>query len=313
MWCRPVPSSVSPMYIPGRLRTASRPFKTLILLGVVDVGAAHGNSRFEGRRIIADAVTVRVPRGTSAVRQRAWIAIPAVRGAVTKSWLEASRTSASSRSRFAPSSSAAGSSTSSAATRTPRSRRSRSQLPEQQRGRRQLLLPAGHPVASSVAGDPHRQIRAMGSGVCHAAFRSRAAECVQRLGQGRARRASRGADSTIDLGVPAAARRPRHVAEPRGARRTRWRNRSISSPASTSSRVPSANYGRCLGPRRSAAFRCRSDSLVASPVLRRSLVPRGTLPSPGTGAARWARLRRAGGLPDRSPAPAARRQLRQAR
>src|SRR5690606_39587765 len=32
MWCRPVPSSVSPMYIPGRFRTASRPFKTLILL-----------------------------------------------------------------------------------------------------------------------------------------------------------------------------------------------------------------------------------------------------------------------------------------
>jgi hypothetical protein len=32
MWCRPVPSSVSPMYMPGRFRTASRPFKTLILL-----------------------------------------------------------------------------------------------------------------------------------------------------------------------------------------------------------------------------------------------------------------------------------------
>jgi len=32
MWCRPVPSSVSPMYMPGRLRTASSPFKTLILL-----------------------------------------------------------------------------------------------------------------------------------------------------------------------------------------------------------------------------------------------------------------------------------------
>src|SRR3990167_799621 len=31
MWCRPLPSSVSPMYIPGRLRTASNPFKTLIL------------------------------------------------------------------------------------------------------------------------------------------------------------------------------------------------------------------------------------------------------------------------------------------
>ena len=31
MWCRPVPSDVSPMYIPGRLRTASRPFRTLML------------------------------------------------------------------------------------------------------------------------------------------------------------------------------------------------------------------------------------------------------------------------------------------
>src|SRR6267142_1414951 len=30
MWCRPVPSDVSPMNMPGRLRTASRPFKTLI-------------------------------------------------------------------------------------------------------------------------------------------------------------------------------------------------------------------------------------------------------------------------------------------
>src|SRR5471032_2246687 len=30
MWCRPVPSSVSPMYMPGRLRTASRPRSTLI-------------------------------------------------------------------------------------------------------------------------------------------------------------------------------------------------------------------------------------------------------------------------------------------
>src|SRR5262245_46773486 len=30
MWCRPVPSELSPMYIPGRLRTASRPFRTLI-------------------------------------------------------------------------------------------------------------------------------------------------------------------------------------------------------------------------------------------------------------------------------------------
>src|SRR5512139_3473645 len=30
MWCRPVPSSVSPMYMPGRLRTASSPRSTLI-------------------------------------------------------------------------------------------------------------------------------------------------------------------------------------------------------------------------------------------------------------------------------------------
>src|SRR5215469_16828806 len=31
MWCRPEPSSVSPIYMPGRLRTASRPFSTLML------------------------------------------------------------------------------------------------------------------------------------------------------------------------------------------------------------------------------------------------------------------------------------------
>ena len=31
MWCRPEPSSVSPMYMPGRLRTASRPLRTLML------------------------------------------------------------------------------------------------------------------------------------------------------------------------------------------------------------------------------------------------------------------------------------------
>ena len=31
MWCSPVPSSVSPMYIPGRFLTASRPRSTLML------------------------------------------------------------------------------------------------------------------------------------------------------------------------------------------------------------------------------------------------------------------------------------------
>ena len=30
MWCRPEPSSVSPMYMPGRLRTASRPLRTVM-------------------------------------------------------------------------------------------------------------------------------------------------------------------------------------------------------------------------------------------------------------------------------------------
>src|SRR5690606_25094259 len=47
MWCRPEPSSVSPMYMPGRLRTASRPLRTLMesapyspLRGVLSVGSA---------------------------------------------------------------------------------------------------------------------------------------------------------------------------------------------------------------------------------------------------------------------------------
>ena len=30
MWCRPDPSSVSPMYMPGRFRTASSPLRTLM-------------------------------------------------------------------------------------------------------------------------------------------------------------------------------------------------------------------------------------------------------------------------------------------
>ena len=30
MWCRPDPSSVSPIYMPGRLRTASNPLRTRI-------------------------------------------------------------------------------------------------------------------------------------------------------------------------------------------------------------------------------------------------------------------------------------------
>ncbi len=40
MWCRPEPSSVSPMYMPGRLRTASRPFEHLDGVGAVFAGQA---------------------------------------------------------------------------------------------------------------------------------------------------------------------------------------------------------------------------------------------------------------------------------
>src|SRR5262249_27903844 len=38
MWCRPEPSSVSPIYMPGRLRTASRPFSTLMLSAPYSLG-----------------------------------------------------------------------------------------------------------------------------------------------------------------------------------------------------------------------------------------------------------------------------------
>src|SRR5688572_19148113 len=38
MWCRPEPSEVSPMYMPGRLRTASRPLRILMLLESYSAG-----------------------------------------------------------------------------------------------------------------------------------------------------------------------------------------------------------------------------------------------------------------------------------
>src|SRR4029079_18745535 len=40
MWCRPVPSSVSPMYMPGRLRTASRPLRTWMLSSLYESALA---------------------------------------------------------------------------------------------------------------------------------------------------------------------------------------------------------------------------------------------------------------------------------
>src|SRR6476660_5066819 len=42
MWCRPEPSSVSPIYMPGRLRTASSPFSTLMLSAPYSFGSGRG-------------------------------------------------------------------------------------------------------------------------------------------------------------------------------------------------------------------------------------------------------------------------------
>src|SRR5210317_1994889 len=39
IWCRPEPSSVSPIYIPGRLRTASKPLRTLMESAPYSCGA----------------------------------------------------------------------------------------------------------------------------------------------------------------------------------------------------------------------------------------------------------------------------------
>src|SRR3989337_116865 len=47
MWWRPEPSSVSPIYMPGRLRTASRPFSTLIDSAPYSAAAAAWSLRGE--------------------------------------------------------------------------------------------------------------------------------------------------------------------------------------------------------------------------------------------------------------------------
>src|SRR6218665_4018744 len=44
MWCRPEPSSVSPIYMPGRLRTASRPFSTLMESAPYSSGVGTGSA-----------------------------------------------------------------------------------------------------------------------------------------------------------------------------------------------------------------------------------------------------------------------------
>src|SRR5262249_21244893 len=47
IWCSPVPSSVSPMYIPGRFRTASSPFRTVIFSAVYSPAAPVMTSLIE--------------------------------------------------------------------------------------------------------------------------------------------------------------------------------------------------------------------------------------------------------------------------
>src|SRR5262249_32801247 len=49
MWCRPVPSEVSPMYMPGRLRTPSRPLTILM----ASVPYASGRFPFSGASLSA--------------------------------------------------------------------------------------------------------------------------------------------------------------------------------------------------------------------------------------------------------------------
>src|SRR5690348_11549881 len=44
MWCRPEPSSVSPIYMPGRLRTASSPLSTLMESAPYSSGVAAGSA-----------------------------------------------------------------------------------------------------------------------------------------------------------------------------------------------------------------------------------------------------------------------------
>ena len=51
-WCRPVPSEVSPMYMPGRLRTASRPSRIWMrafAVGVVAAAWSRSGSRCRSR------------------------------------------------------------------------------------------------------------------------------------------------------------------------------------------------------------------------------------------------------------------------
>src|SRR5688500_13956553 len=61
MWCKPVPSEVSPMYIPGRLRTASRPLRILMLLESYSAGVRPFSGA--GCGTVANSVPVPSLRG----------------------------------------------------------------------------------------------------------------------------------------------------------------------------------------------------------------------------------------------------------
>src|SRR3954469_7293194 len=56
MWCRPVPSEVSPMYMPGRLRTASRPFRILMLSELYSAGGRAAGFVTSGAGTVANGI-----------------------------------------------------------------------------------------------------------------------------------------------------------------------------------------------------------------------------------------------------------------
>src|SRR5437016_154790 len=68
MWCRPEPSSVSPIYMPGRLRTGSRPCSTLIECSSYSIGRT--GSEADGFAIIGFGFSLQNGFGQTAVGDR---------------------------------------------------------------------------------------------------------------------------------------------------------------------------------------------------------------------------------------------------
>src|SRR6185437_10543146 len=78
MWCRPVPSEVSPMYMAGRLRTASRPLRILMLLESYSAAARPFGWVTSGRVAIEFLVSGR-PAGSDAHRHHDVLEVVAAR------------------------------------------------------------------------------------------------------------------------------------------------------------------------------------------------------------------------------------------